>query len=307
MHREGIAGASHELRRPSLSNSARAMLVDAENQFKNAGIDSARVDAEILLAHVLGISRSGISLLMELTDEQRREFEKLCQLRQSRVPLQHLTGEQGFRRLVLKVGKGVFIPRPETELLVESILRELADIDNPKLIDFCSGSGAIAIALATELINCEVTAVEFSPEAFEFLRMNVAAQHEAIAKNNSKIEILNIDLTEADFPEGSFDAVVANPPYIPLEMVPKDPEVALHDPPVALFSGSDGLDLIRVIAEKASKLLKPGGFVGIEHSELQGDKELGVPGILKAKNVFEKITDRNDFNGLSRYTVAKKI
>lgn len=306
MHRERITRAPHELW-GNLLSSARALLIDAENQFKNAKIQSARVDAELLLAHVLGISRNGISLLLEVNTDHKKEFEKLCQLRQQRIPLQHITGEQAFRKLVLRVGKGVFIPRPETELLVESALRELENIENPKIIDFCSGSGAIAIALATELQNCEVIAVESSPEAFEYLQFNVDAGQVAIAKNNSKVEILNMDLTKAEFPASSFDAVVANPPYIPLEMVPKDPEVALHDPPLALFSGADGLELIRVIVEKAGKLLKPGAFLGIEHGELQDDKEVGVPGILKAKNIFEKIEIRKDFNGLPRYTVARKI
>jgi len=290
-----------------VSNSARALLVDAEKRFKTAGIDSARVDAELLLAYVLGISRSGISLLQDIDEAQRKEFEKLCQLRQQRIPLQHLTGEQGFRRLNLKVGKGVFTPRPETELLVESALRHLKEIANPKVIDFCSGSGAIAISLATEIPNCQVQAIEVSPAAVNFLKINVANYQSQISANNSSVEIIQADLKELNFEDSSFSAVLANPPYIPEKMIPKDPEVALHDPEIALFSGKDGLDLIRVIVQKSAALLATGGFIGIEHAELQGDRVTGVPGILQAAGVFAGIEDRKDLNGLARYTVARKI
>ncbi len=290
-----------------MSNSARTLLVDAEKRFKSAGIDAARVDAELLLAHALGISRNGISLLQEIDESQKKEFEKLCQLRQQRIPLQHLTGEQGFRRLNLKVGKGVFIPRPETELLVESAVRYLRELPSSKVIDFCSGSGAIAISLATEVPNCQVIAVEVSEGAVEYLKKNIEKNQDQIDKNNSSVEVAAIDVMDFAEAEKSFDAVVANPPYIPERMVPKDPEVALHDPKIALFSGLDGLDLIREIIQKSSLLLKTGGFIGIEHAELQGDRETGVPGVLKNTGGFSAIEDRKDLNGLARYTVAEKI
>lgn len=290
-----------------MTNSARALLVDAEQRFKNAGIDSAKVDAELLLAHVLGISRSGISLLQEIEENQKKEFEKLCQLRQQRIPLQHLTGEQGFRKLNLKVGKGVFIPRPETELLVESAIRHLKEVENPKVIDFCSGSGAIAISLATEVPNCHVKAVEISEDAFGYLKINLDRYQDQITANNSSLEIINSDLKTLEFNALEYAAILANPPYIPEKMIPKDPEVALHDPEIALFSGSDGLDLIREIVNKSVPLLVPGGFIGIEHAELQGDQNTGVPGIFKSTGAFSSIEDRRDLNGLSRYTVAKKL
>lgn len=290
-----------------MTNSARALLVDAENRFKKALIDAARVDAEILLAYVLGISRTSISLLQEIDDDQKKVFEKLCQLRQQRIPLQHLTGEQGFRRLNLKVGKGVFIPRPETELLVESAVRHLKEIHNPKVIDFCSGSGAIAISLATEVPNCQVLAVEVSEAAAGYLQANQEKYQVEITKNNSSLEIINLDLKTFISDEKSFDAVVSNPPYIPEKMVPKDPEVALHDPEIALYSGSDGLNLIKEIIKKASLLLKSGGFLAIEHAELQGDRNTGVPGLVAATGTFTAIEDRKDLNGLARYTVARRI
>lgn len=290
-----------------MSISARALLVDAEKRFKTAGIDAARVDAELLLAHALGISRNGISLLQEIDETQKKEFEKLCQLRQQRIPLQHLTGEQGFRRLTLKVGKGVFIPRPETELLVESTVRYLKDLPRSKVIDFCSGSGAIAISLAIEVPNCHILAVEVSEDAVEYLKKNLEKYQDAIDKNNSSVEVFNIEVKNFTETEKSFDAIVSNPPYIPEKMVPKDPEVAIHDPKIALFSGVDGLDLIREIVKKSSLLLKTGGFIGIEHAELQGDRDTGVPGVLKNVGGFRAIEDRKDLNGLPRYTVAEKI
>jgi release factor glutamine methyltransferase len=289
-----------------VSNSIRSLLVDLEKRFQNAQIDSARTDAELIVAHVLGVSRSGLSLLQEITPQMQREIERLCQLRQQRIPLQHLTGEQGFRKLILKVGAGVFIPRPETELLVESTIRELQDLPSSKILDLCSGSGAIAISLASELANAHVTAVEVSDQAFSFLQANAANNQAQITAKNSSLELLNKDVTEITFENSSFDAVVANPPYIPEAMVPKDPEVALHDPKIALYSGRDGLDLIRVIIDKAADLLKPGGWLAIEHSDLQGDAIVGVPGLIKKTEKFENIADRKDLNGLPRYTVAKK-
>ena len=289
-----------------MSNSIRSLLVDLEKRFQNAQIDSARTDAELIVAHVLGVSRSGLSLLQEITPQMQREIERLCQLRQQRIPLQHLTGEQGFRKLILKVGAGVFIPRPETELLVESTIRELQDLPSSKILDLCSGSGAIAISLASELANAHVTAVEVSDQAFSFLQANAANNQAQITAKNSSLELLNKDVTEITFENSSFDAVVANPPYIPEAMVPKDPEVALHDPKIALYSGRDGLDLIRVIIDKAADLLKPGGWLAIEHSDLQGDAIVGVPGLIKKTEKFENIADRKDLNGLPRYTVAKK-
>jgi release factor glutamine methyltransferase len=289
-----------------VSNSIRSLLVDLEKRFQNAQIDSARTDAELIVAHVLGVSRSGLSLLQEITPEMQREIERLCQLRQQRIPLQHLTGEQGFRKLILKVGAGVFIPRPETELLVESTIRELQDLPSSKILDLCSGSGAIAVSLASELANAHVTAVEVSDQAFSFLQANAVNNQAQITAKNSSLELLNKDVTEITFENSSFDAVVANPPYIPEAMVPKDPEVALHDPKIALYSGRDGLDLIRVIIDKAADLLKPGGWLAIEHSDLQGDAIVGVPGLIKKTEKFENIADRKDLNGLPRYTVAKK-
>lgn len=289
-----------------MSNSIRSLLVDLEKRFQNAQIKSARTDAELIVAHVLGVSRSSLSLLQEISPEMQREVERLCQLRQQRIPLQHLTGEQGFRKLVLAVGAGVFIPRPETELLVESTIRELKDLPSSEILDLCSGSGAIAISLASELSNAHVTAVEVSDQAFTYLQTNASNYQPQINANNSNLELLNIDLTEMTFENSSFDAVVANPPYIPEAMVPKDPEVALHDPKIALYSGRNGLDLIRIIIDKAADLLKPGGWIAIEHSDLQGDANIGVPGLLKMSEKFENIEDRKDLNGLPRYTVGKR-
>ena len=298
-----------------MSKTTRSVLVDIELRLKKAGVPSPRVDAESLVAFSLGIERNRTGLVREIDDDQYREIEKLVEKRVRRIPLQHILGEQGFRRLVLEVGPGVFIPRPETELLVESTVRYLKDKkqDRNIVIDLCAGSGAIALALATEVGNSDVYAVEKSVDAFSYLAKNVAAHQDLMKTVNSKFVALNASILEP-MPEfekliGTVDALVSNPPYIPNKMIPREPEVKNHEPEMALFGGNDGLDFVRVVIKLAQDLLKPGGFIAIEHADVQGStvEETGVPFLLLESKAFTKIEDRRDFNGLARYAVGIKI
>ena len=296
-----------------MSKLTRSVLVDIELRLKNAGVPSPRFDAESLVAFSLGVERNRIGLLKEITDEQYREIEKLVEKRVRRIPLQHLVGEQGFRRLVLSVGPGVFIPRPETELLVESVVRYLLDQKNERhtIIDLCAGSGAISLAVATEVKNCDVYAIEKSSAAFEYLIKNIDKYQEKLNEQNSKIIAINKSIEEINelvSLRKKVDAVISNPPYIPNKTVPREPEVKDHEPEIALFGGKDGLDVVKVVIDIAKNLLKPGGFVGIEHADVQGSstQDTGVPYLLIESASFQKIEDRRDLNGLPRYSVAIK-
>ena len=297
-----------------MSKVTRSVLVDIELRLKNANVPSPRFDAESLVAFVLNTTRSRVSLISEISDDQYREIERLVEKRVRRIPLQHLTGEQGFRHLVLNVGKGVFIPRPETEMLVETVVRFIKEKKQEKIlvVDFCAGSGAIALSIAKECSNVEVFAVEKSPEAFEFLKKNYEKYQEEINSHNSKVYLINKDIgeeiKEIETLLTKFDVVVSNPPYIPEKMIPKEIEVKDHDPALALFGGKDGLEIVRIVIQKAQKLLVKGGLVAIEHSDMQGDidDEFSVPYLLKESNMFEKIEDRKDLNALPRYCIGLK-
>ncbi|MFM1826515.1 MAG: hypothetical protein RLZZ37_1150 [Actinomycetota bacterium] len=297
-----------------MSKVTRSVLVDIELRLKNANVSSPRFDAESLVAFVLNTSRNRVGLISEISDDQYREIEKLVQKRVRRIPLQHLIGEQGFRHLVLKVGPGVFIPRPETEILVESVIRYIKEINKEKVlvIDYCSGSGAIALSIAKECPNVEVFAIEKSIDAYKYLESNYQNYEKEITAHNSKVNLINADikdeLEELTNLIGKFDVVVSNPPYIPDNMVPKEIEVKDHDPAIALYGGKDGLEIVRIVIDKSQKLLKKGGLVAIEHSDMQGnpDVELSVPYLLKETNCFEKVEDRKDLNALPRYCIGYK-
>jgi len=266
--------------------------------FEAAGIESARVDAELIVAFVTGISRGELQtkVIMGESLEDTAKVEEFFDRRAAREPLQHLTGEAYFRNLTLKVGKGVFVPRPETELLTSLAIEAAAQFAQPTVIDLCAGSGAIGIAIATELPNAKVFAVEKSEDAFIFAKAN----YEALAPHAS---VILGDAADA-FQElnGLVQVVVSNPPYIPAAMVPIYPEVALHDPALALYSGEDGLDLIRVISKRAQELLVAGGTIAMEHADLQSE---AVVQLLLADG-WREVVDHKDFNGRPRAVTAIK-
>ena len=230
----------------------------------SAGIDSAEVDAQLLAAHVLGISRGELQAQLFLNPEisQTDELLELFQKRSERIPLQHLTGVAYFRNLSLAVGPGVFIPRPETEGVVDLAIAAL-----PKdgiAVDLCTGSGAIAISIATEVPNSKVYAWELNPDSETYIRKNLRGNVELVMGDIAEDHGLFDELA------GKVDVVISNPPYIPTWAVPKDLEVQLHDPALALYGGFDGMDIIRVVSRRALQLLKPGGFLVVEHADTQG-------------------------------------
>lgn len=236
-----------------------------------AGVPDPEVDAELLIGHVLDVSRGRVQALTvlgsELEPAQVERIRELTERRAAREPLQHITGRAAFRSLELAVGPGVFVPRPETEQVAQFAIDALRSVAAPEpvAVDLGTGSGAIALALATEVPHARVFAVENSPEAFVWMRRNV---------DESGVENLRpvfIDLAEA-LPEldGTVDVVISNPPYVPDAAIPRDPEVRLFDPAAALYGGEDGLDVVRVISRVAQRLLRPGGTLVLEHGELQG-------------------------------------
>jgi release factor glutamine methyltransferase len=245
----------------------------AAEEFASVGIATPEVDALLLAAHVLGISRGELAARMvsgyNFSRDQREQFGNLVRRRSAREPLQHITGEAGFRQLVLAVGPGAFVPRPETELLVEIVVDAVmaSGQPSPRVIDLGTGTGAIALAVATEAPHARVWAVEKSAEALVWARRNNET-------HGNPVTLLQGDLADAvslvGECAGTFDVVVSNPPYIPAEAVPRDAEVRLYDPALALYSGPDGLDAVRVLATVAGGLLTPGGLLAIEHGELQG-------------------------------------
>jgi release factor glutamine methyltransferase len=290
----------------------RDVLVDGERRLARADVPTPRVDAELLLAHVLGVPRGRMFLSDPIQPADALRFEALLVRRSARVPLQHLVGEAPFRHLVLEVGRGVFVPRPETEGVVELAIRALsADSVERLAVDLCTGSGAIALAIATEVPDCVVHGVEIEEPAYAWAVRNVAAHADRLAAVGSRVVLHRADATTAHLDElaaltGRVDLVVSNPPYIPDEAVPREPEVRDYDPPRALYGGHDGLDVVRGIAVAAAALLRPGGVLVVEHGDAQGESagSAGVPQVLLDHGGFVDVVDHPDLAGRDRATVA---
>ena len=249
----------------------------AAERFESVGIDSALTDAELLAGHVLGMSRgevqAQIMLGSEISEAQAEDISNLYGRRLAREPLQHITGLAYFRQLELAVGRGVFIPRPETEfvaqLAIDAIRRAFeAGANNPIAIDLGTGSGAIALSMATELPAAKIFAVEKSAEAFPFTQANFEKYADW-----GQATLIQGDLADA-FHElnGTVSVVASNPPYIPLAMIPRDEEVRLHDPDLALYGGEDGMSVIHLVSTSAKRLLVDGGELIIEHADSQSEQ-----------------------------------
>ena len=260
------------------------------------------MDAELLLAHVLGVPRARLITLDDVPDDGVARFTALLDQRADRVPLQHLTGRAPFRHLELAVGPGVFVPRPETESLAGWVLEQVARIPEPVVVDLGAGSGALALAVANEHPGARVTAVEHDPGAIEWTRHNAATR---AAAGDTAIEVLAGDMTDPRLLralDGTVDVVVSNPPYVPDgARVPQ--EVADHDPPMALWGGPDGLDVVRGLLRTAARLLVPGGALGIEHADQQGE---ALPALVRGAGGWTDVVDHHDLAGRPRFTTARR-
>jgi release factor glutamine methyltransferase len=268
---------------------------------ERAGVPDPAVDAELLVGHVIGEGRGRVQALVAMDSAVepgiRDAVLGLADRRATREPLQHITGRAPFRSLELAVGPGVFVPRPETEQVVQFAIDALRAVASPEPIgvDLGTGSGAIALAMATEVPHARIVAVENSPEAFIWAKRNIEASGAANAR------IVFVDLADA-LPEldGTVDVVISNPPYIPADAIPRDPEVRLFDPERALYGGADGLDVVRAVSRTARRLLHPGGTLVLEHGELQGAE---IRALLVADGWRATATHR-DFTTRDRATTA---
>lgn len=254
---------------------------DVARRLEAAGVTSPMNDARILLDHA---------------DKQSLDLEPLLAAREARIPLQHIVGAAGFRYLDLAVGPGVFVPRPETELLVDEVLAAVVDLSQPRVVDLCAGSGAIGLSVAKEVPAAVVDLVELSTDAMPWLRRN--------ADGVDNVRLHQADLSDApEDVDHVVDVVVSNPPYVPLdERDLVDPEVRNHDPASALWAGADGLDVIRRVVERAAVLLRPGGRLIIEHSDRQGDS---APAVVRAAGYVD-VVDHPDLTGRPRYVTASR-
>lgn len=273
-------------------NGLRQAIADGAAALAAAGIDSARADAEQLAAHVAGVDRGRLAFVEPGPDFPER-YRLLIGQRVLRVPLQHLLGTAAFGPVALAVGPGVFIPRPETEALLEWAHGVRVPRDGV-IVDLCTGSGALALALTVHFPGTRVIAVERSPDALRYARANTAG---------SVVELLHADVTRPDLLtelDGTVDLIVANPPYIP-DGAELEPEVAEHDPPQALFGGPDGLEVIRPIVDMAARLLRPGGQIGVEHDDTTSQ---ATNALFAGHGAFDGVTARRDLTGRPRFVTA---
>jgi release factor glutamine methyltransferase len=275
---------------------ARRLRREAADRLRAAGVPSPERDADELLAHVLGIGLGRLSLVDRVEDAERAAYDALLARRATREPLQHLLGTAAFRHLELAVGPGVFVPRPETELLAGWAVERAKEAGpGAVVVDLCTGSGAIARAVADEVPGATVHAVELDPDAHAWAERN-------LAQTGVELRLGDMATAFADL-AGTVDVVTCNPPYVPLDAWESvAPEARDHDPHLALFAGDDGLDAIRVLARRAAVLLRPGGWVGAEHADVQGES---APGVFVATGRFEEVRDHRDLAGRPRFLTAR--
>jgi release factor glutamine methyltransferase len=273
-----------------------AEVAQATQRLADAGVPSPRFDAEELAAYVHGVKRGELHLVPD-ADFDARYWEAVSR-REAREPLQHITGRAFFRYLELQVGPGVFVPRPETESVAGWAIEAVRamDVAEPLIVDLCTGSGAIALALAQEVPRSRVHAVELDEGAHSWAAKNVEGSRVTLHHGDALTALPELD--------GQVDLVVSNPPYIPLtEWEYVAPEARDHDPQLALFSGEDGLSTIRGLERTAHRLLRPGGLVVIEHADTQGGQ---VPWIFTEDRGWADAADHPDLNNRPRFATARR-
>ncbi|MFE7795962.1 peptide chain release factor N(5)-glutamine methyltransferase [Nocardia sp. NPDC057440] len=283
----------------------RPAINEAVETLRAAGVHSPQADAEHLAAHLLGVERTRLALTPLVEPELLAQYRMLVAKRAERIPLQHLTGTAAMGEIDLAVGPGVFVPRPETELLFAWALGQLEKLPHdhtPIVVDLCTGSGALALAIAHARPDADVHAVEIDPPALQWARRNADLR---IADGDTPITLYADDVTDPDLLtelNGRVDLVVSNPPYIP-EAAELAPEVADHDPHLALFGGPDGLDVIRAMIPTIARLLRPGGTTAIEHDDANGSE---LAAMLGKQGEFTDIVEHPDLAGKPRFVAANR-
>ena len=273
----------------------RSAIDSATMLLADAGIDSARYEAEELAAHLTGTERGRLPLIDSPDDTFFDRYHAAIAARSRRVPLQHITGTAAFGPLRLIVGPGVFIPRPETEAILEWATAQRLP-EAPIIVDLCTGSGALAIALAQHWPDGRVLGIDDSDAALEYARKNSAG---------TKVELLHADVTKpgllSDL-DGRVDLVVANPPYVP-DGAPVEPEVSHYDPSHAVFGGADGMTVINAIVRLASRWLRPGGFFAVEHDDTTSSVTCEL---ISGTERFDDVVGRTDLAGRPRFVTARR-
>jgi release factor glutamine methyltransferase len=273
----------------------RCAIESATTLLADAGIDSARYEAEELAAHLTGTERGRLPLIDSPDDTFFDRYHAAIAARSRRVPLQHITGTAAFGPLRLLVGPGVFIPRPETEAILEwATAQHLPEA--PVIVDLCTGSGALAIALAQHWPEARLLGIDDSDAALEYARKNSAG---------TKVELLHADVTKPGLLtdlDGQVDLVVANPPYVP-DGAPVEPEVSHYDPPHAVFGGADGMTVINAIVRLAGRLLRPGGFFAVEHDDTTSSLTCEL---ISGTELFDDVVAQTDLTGRPRFVTARR-
>jgi release factor glutamine methyltransferase len=280
----------------------RLAVLEAQRILTDAGVESPRVDAELLAAHVVGVPRGRLSMVPLVDQPVVEALRLLVSQRAKRVPLQHLTGTATMGPIDVAVGPGVFIPRPETEMLLTWGLAALDGVSQPLVVDLCTGSGALALAMAHARPDAQVHAVERDPVALSWARRNADMR---AAAGDTPVVLYSGDVADPGLLvalDGMAHLVLCNPPYVPLNAA-LPPEVAWHEPPVALFAGDDGLAVIPDVVRTGTRLLREGGSIAIEHDDSQAE---AVPALLAARRVLTDVADHVDLAGRPRFATARR-
>jgi len=278
----------------TVRSQAERLLEQAAVTLEAAGVPSPQVDAELLLSHVCGTPRALVRRA-SVQEMQRRTFLEMVDARARRVPLQHLTGTTAFRYVDLEVGPGVFVPRPETEVMTGWVVDQVRRLEAPVVVELCAGSGAISLSIVHEVPHARVHAVELDEGAYPWAYRNLVGTGVDLRQGDMADAFADLD--------GTVDAVVANPPYIPLDAWESvAPEARDHDPALALWSGQDGLDAMRVVEQVAARLLRPGGVVAAEHADAQGES---APAVFAAGS-WREVQDHPDLAGRPRFVTARR-
>jgi release factor glutamine methyltransferase len=280
----------------------RVAVLEAERTLHAAGVASPRVDAELLAAHLVGVPRGRLMMVPLVDPPVLERYRGLVARRAAREPLQHLLGTAVLGPVAVAVGPGVFTPRPETELLLEWGLTALAGVASPLVLDLCTGSGALALAVAASRPDAEVHAVEADAAALSWARRNVSAHADA---GGTPVVLHAADVRWPDLLpelESRCDLVLCNPPYVP-DGTPVPPEVGRWDPPGAVFGGPDGLAIIRAVVAASAALLRHDGRLAIEHDDTHGD---AVPELLRRRRVLTDVQEHRDLAGRPRFATARR-